>query len=388
MYPIPPTETLIETKVCRHCQASFPITDKDLEFYEKVSPVFNGKKYSIPSPTLCPDCRQQRRLSFRNERKLYKRKCDATNKDIVSIYSPDKPFKVYHQDYWWSDAWDPMSYGCDFDLGRSFFEQFGELSCRVPKPALYIDQSMEGSSYCNYGLYCKGCYLCVNCYAVADSFYSISCWPNDGISTAYGLVDSDNCADSSYIYESLDLERCYKCFYSRLLEDCTDCYFSEGLGSCSYCIGCINLQNKKHYILNEQVTEDVFNQTLHSLLTNERIRAEFLKQFQSLCENEPHRASYISNCEDSTGDFLSDNKNVHSSFLTISTENGKYSYTSGYLTKNMYDGMNAGGESDILYEAQHVHYIYRSAFLLDVDHCQDVYLSELCDSCKFCFGCA
>ncbi len=40
MYPIPPTETLVETKICRHCQTSFPITDKDLEFYEKVSPVF------------------------------------------------------------------------------------------------------------------------------------------------------------------------------------------------------------------------------------------------------------------------------------------------------------------------------------------------------------
>ena len=33
-------EKIIETKVCKHCQANFEITDKDLEFYEKVSPVF------------------------------------------------------------------------------------------------------------------------------------------------------------------------------------------------------------------------------------------------------------------------------------------------------------------------------------------------------------
>jgi hypothetical protein len=78
----------------------------------------------IPPPTLCPDCRQQRRLSFRNERKLYKRKCDATGKDIISIYSPDKPYTVYHQDYWWSDAWEPMDYGRDFDFSRSAIEQF------------------------------------------------------------------------------------------------------------------------------------------------------------------------------------------------------------------------------------------------------------------------
>jgi hypothetical protein len=94
MHSFPLSETLAETKTCKHCGGVFPITDKDLEFYDKVSPVFSGKKYGIPTPTLCPDCRQQRRLSFRNERKLYKRKCDATEREIISIYSPDKPFKV------------------------------------------------------------------------------------------------------------------------------------------------------------------------------------------------------------------------------------------------------------------------------------------------------
>ena len=110
MYPIPKDETLVETKSCKHCGASFPITDKDLEFYDKVSPVFAGKKYQIPTPAFCPDCRQQRRLSFRNERKLYKRKCDLTGKDIISIYSPDKVYTVYEQSEWWSDKWDPLDY--------------------------------------------------------------------------------------------------------------------------------------------------------------------------------------------------------------------------------------------------------------------------------------
>jgi hypothetical protein len=42
-------EKIIETKTCRHCGTSFDITDKDLEFYEKVSPVF-----SSPSPSDIP----------------------------------------------------------------------------------------------------------------------------------------------------------------------------------------------------------------------------------------------------------------------------------------------------------------------------------------------
>lgn len=161
MYPIPSTEKLTETKICRHCSTSFPITDKDLEFYEKISPTFNGKKYIIPTPTLCPDCRQQRRLSFRNERKLYKRKCDATGRDIISMYSPDKPFKVYHQDYWWSDAWDPMDYGQDFDFERGFFEQFGELIGEVPKIHLSVFD-MKNSDYTNQSSSLKNCYLLTN----------------------------------------------------------------------------------------------------------------------------------------------------------------------------------------------------------------------------------
>jgi hypothetical protein len=80
------SEKTIEIKICKHCQSSFEITDKDLELYDKISPSFPSpdslvsglKKIQIPSPTLCPDCRQQRRLSFRNERNLYRRKCDAT----------------------------------------------------------------------------------------------------------------------------------------------------------------------------------------------------------------------------------------------------------------------------------------------------------------------
>jgi len=71
-------EMIIETKTCKHCFANFEITDKDVEFYEKISPIFQDRKYSIPTPKLCPDCRQQRRLSFRNETKLYKRNCSLT----------------------------------------------------------------------------------------------------------------------------------------------------------------------------------------------------------------------------------------------------------------------------------------------------------------------
>lgn len=147
-------EQVIQQKSCLHCQQTFAITDRDMAFYEKISPTFNGEKCEIPTPTLCPDCRQRRRLSFRNERNLYKRKCDASGKDIISIYKPSQAnpsalsgtslsqgrtnkeqqgYKVYDQKIRRSDARDPMSYGRDFDFSRNFTEQFGELMRDVPK---------------------------------------------------------------------------------------------------------------------------------------------------------------------------------------------------------------------------------------------------------------
>src|SRR3989338_9209317 len=94
------------TKSCRQCGLNYEITEDDLSFYNKISPILAGKKYPLPPPTLCPDCRNQRRLAFRNERKLFARKCDATGSQIMSIYAPGKPYKIYDQNYWLGDKWD------------------------------------------------------------------------------------------------------------------------------------------------------------------------------------------------------------------------------------------------------------------------------------------
>src|SRR3989344_7546676 len=108
---------LLMQQTCTHCSASFGITDDDLVFYDAVSPVIAGVKYPLPPPSLCPDCRYQQRLTWRNERNLYRNTCAATGKALISIFSPDKTWPpIYDQKYWWSDNWDPKSYGREFDF--------------------------------------------------------------------------------------------------------------------------------------------------------------------------------------------------------------------------------------------------------------------------------
>ena len=142
-------DPIVQRKTCAVSGQEFALYQSDLDFYAKISPTFAGQKFAIPTPTLCPEERQRRRLLFRNERKLYKRKCDATGENIISIYSPDKPYKVYKQDFWWSDKRDPMDYGRDFDFSRTFGEQFGEMMREVPRYSLFsID--CENCDYSNH----------------------------------------------------------------------------------------------------------------------------------------------------------------------------------------------------------------------------------------------
>ena len=81
-------EILNQTLLCEQTGKAYKIIAQELLFY---------KNMQIPIPRLCPDARHLQRLHMRNPRKLYKRKCDLTNKEIVSTYSSDRIEKVYSE---------------------------------------------------------------------------------------------------------------------------------------------------------------------------------------------------------------------------------------------------------------------------------------------------
>ena len=119
-------------KTCTVSGKEFEVTEDDLRFYGKMG---------VPMPTLCPEERLRKRLVWRNERSIYRRKCDATGKMIIGLFSPDKPYPVYEPEYWWSDKWDAKDYGRDFDFSRPFFEQYKELFDQVPQLATILINS-------------------------------------------------------------------------------------------------------------------------------------------------------------------------------------------------------------------------------------------------------
>ena len=186
---------MAEQKSCKQCNQEFKVEDEDLDFYKKISPTFAGKTYEIPPPTLCPDCRMQRRMIWRNEKVLYKRKCDLCQKDIVSVYSEDKPFIVYCQECWWSDKWNPLDFGKEYDPNKSFFEQLAMLQAKVPRIAL-MNKNPENSEYCNIAGENKNCYL-----LVAGSWYNEDCCYGIRATRLKNCVDTYNLGDSELCYQ-------------------------------------------------------------------------------------------------------------------------------------------------------------------------------------------
>ena len=117
-----------ETKNCQNCKKDFTIESEDFKFYEKIK---------VPPPTFCPDCRLIRRLTWRNERSLYRRICNLCEKKIIAMYHSSSPFPVYCRECWYGDGWDPASFAREYDMQKPFFEQYKEFSNTVPRLALW-----------------------------------------------------------------------------------------------------------------------------------------------------------------------------------------------------------------------------------------------------------
>ncbi len=213
--------TISQTKSCQNCKNQFTIEPEDFDFYEKID---------VPSPTWCPECRLKRRLLFRNERKLFRVKEAITGRSVLALFPPESGYTVYDDKYWWSDKWNPLDYGRDFDPNIPFLKQLFELNLRVPKYR-QAAINMVNSEYSANAADLKNCYLLFNSNFTEDCAYG------------NGVDFSQNCYDNSHVqkcekcYGSFWLTGCYETHFSSQCESCTSVWFSKNCRGCSDCIG-------------------------------------------------------------------------------------------------------------------------------------------------------
>ena len=365
-----------ESKQCQNCKKDFVIEQEDFNFYEKIK---------VPPPTFCPECRLQRRLSFRNERSLYKAVCDLCKENTFSVL-PNGKRKIYCVSCWVSDKWDGTDYGVNYDFSKSFFEQFKELIQRLPNRALSASSvTLVNSEYSNTSGNLKDCYLiygsenCQNCMYCTEVFNSFDC------------LDCKMVNGSNVCYASVNCQKCSRVNYSVDCHDCFDVSYSRNLSNCSNCFGCSNLNNKSYCIFNKSYSREAYlleigkyqGGSYLKMLENKKITREFINKF-------PVKFYHGFKNNKVTGDYIYNSKNTINSFIVTGAENCKYCFNLVLKnSKGCFDYSDWGGNTESIYESlscgNNVNSLISSFFI--GKNSMNIEYSGHCANCQNVFGC-
>jgi len=327
-----------ETKNCQNCKKDFVIEPDDFEFYEKMK---------VPAPTFCPECRFQRRLAFRNERKLFRNVNARTGEKILTIYPPESGIVVYTDEDFQSDVWDAMDYGVDYDFSKPFFEQYLDLIKRVPHPARnYFVGTLVNSDYSGNCDYLKNCYLIFNAQWNEDCAYG------NGVNHSKNCYDISHCDGSERCYESFWLANCNRAHFCSQCVESLEIWFCKDCLGCSNCFGCMNLRNKKYCIFNVQYSKEEYAEKLNAMKLNSWRGVEESRraahEFWKKNPNKYHQGIKNFNC---TGAYVTNSKNVHYGYLVREAEDCKYiQYSQTPSCKNCYDYTIWGENNQFCYE--------------------------------------
>jgi hypothetical protein len=375
-------------RTCQQCGEVFNIFQEDIEFY---------KKLRVPPPTLCLDCRMQRRLGWRINFLpiFYKKTCSAPGhqEKIISFYSEENPVKVYDDEYYLSDNWDALEFGKDYDFNKPFFEQFNQLALEVPHESLQKDPKGINCDYVVAGVSSK------NCYYVAVPYYSENIYYASLPSHSKDCLDVNQADFSEQCYESVYIDRCYNCNFCYECSNCLDSYFLYDCRNCQNCFGGTNLRNKKYYFFNQPLTKEEYQKKIKEInpvrknglsngvnLGKRSVLREYQTKFEKLLSQAIRKNLNNIKTVNSLGNDLKGCRNCFYAFRVLSeSENLRY----GAYVDHSNDLMDFFGhtQASLIYEStaasfgNNIKFSFRSRNSLELEYCIE------CDNCQYCFGC-
>jgi len=357
------------TKICSNCNINFTIHGADLEIFKKIQ---------VPSPNNCRPCRNQRQLSYRNERNLHKRKSSLSGKPIISFFDKNSPFQVYSHDEWWSDVWDRLKYGRDYNFQQDFFYQFYILQLDVPRPPL-VNNKAENSDYCNFADANKNSYLITSANDNEDSYYGWIMANNKDVCDVINVFNCELC------YECIDCHKSYNLRYSTNCENCRDSGFLQNCNGLSNSLFCINLRNKSYHIFNKPSSKEEYEKYL-KWLNGSYINYQLaLQKFNELKKQfSIRKANNFVGCENVSGNNIFNSKNVQECFDVYTSEDCRYSH-SGLNSKDIY-GCCFFDKAELCYESTSI-MGYSCKFTIYCRDSRDLLYCDSCHACKNCFGC-
>lgn len=339
-------QKIIERKTCPYTGEEFAVYEGDRELLDAITPLDKGgqggfaKNNILPNPTISPDVRRLLRMMRRNERHLYRVHSKAENKKQLSMFAPDTVHDVTSLEYQLSDAFDPYSYGQDFDPTQSLSSQWQELRSRIPHIGV-INIKNENGQYNNYTSDSKNIYLSFDVMFSENIAYGTNI---KHVNNGYDLLNMQN---SDQVYECTNGRQLTKCAYTTYCTNCYDCYFSFRCFNCTNCFFCSKLVNKENYIDNKPASKEEI-QALKENMKSYTKYVEYIEIHNKLRHTEVEPNYYVLNCENCFGSSLYDSKNSFRCFDAKELENCRYCLTADTM-KNCMDTTIFNPESENCY---------------------------------------
>ncbi|HAS80841.1 MAG: hypothetical protein UR25_C0004G0064 [Candidatus Nomurabacteria bacterium GW2011_GWE1_32_28] len=363
----------LQNVICQNCKLKFTVEPEDFKFYEKID---------VLVPSICPTCRAQLRLSFRNERCFYKRPCDKCRKDKISMYSPNKPYTVWCYDCWFSDDWNALDYGLIYDSGKPFLDQYNNLLKTVPKISLIYVRS-PGSQYTNISADNK------NCYMLVESSNNENCLNCYWIQVSKDLVD---CSFTNKVELSYEVDDCYDCNnlkFSKGCHSCLDSVFLLDCRNCSNCFGCVNLRGQKYNIFNVSHTKDEYKKFIkeRKLDTESGIK-KAQEEFKEFISKNPRKYAEIIQGVNSTGNYIKSSRNCKNCFHCYDSEDCKHGVHTWRDAKECFDVDTAGRNAELIYNS--INSGIETSHQISSNLCWSStfsYYSTYCFNCNNILGC-
>jgi len=356
-----------ETKTCHNCKGDFVVEPEDFNFYEKIK---------VPPPSWCPECRIERKMVFRNERSLYKRKCDLCGEEKILIYPKDSPYRVYCFSCFYGDGWDGATLGREYDFSKNFFEQYKLLYKDVPRLGIIKQGFHINSEYVNRVSDAKNCYLIFGSNDNENCFYGVSYW------SCKDSIDCCNLRKSERCLECIDCYNCSNLRFSKECNSCVDSWFLKNCRNCQNCFACTNLRNKNYCIKNEQYSREEYFKKVAEYDISSRAGLEKEKT-----QNKEEALGYIvpslveHHGVNVTGNWIENSKNIKNAFNCDNVEDGRYLFGVSD-SKDVRDLIYWGNGSELIYESINVG-----------RQCSNVYFSNECwdqlvraEYCVNCFS--
>ncbi len=362
-----------EIKKCQNCKNDFTIEFEDFEFYAKIK---------VPPPTFCPECRIQRRFTYRNERSFYRNKCAKTGKDLISCFSPQSGIVVYNRDIWWSDDWDALNFGIELDFKNTFLKQFKDLMLHVPMPALFNGRSIN-SNFCNHIGDFKNGYLVSASWDGENIMYSSRCNQSKDSADNFAVINCELC------YEDISSAKLYSTFFAQDSENCNNCSFIYDCKGCSNVFGSVGLRNKQYHIFNEPyLKEEYFNKLEQFNIGHFKFLKEIKNKFNELKLKALRKSANISHSQKITGDAVNNSFNCLNCFDVVGNVRDCKFVMNALDLRDSYDGYGVGVNGEMLYEVIDTGVqASRLMFGVVIWGGQDVYYSYNCHNSSNLFGC-